>query len=279
VLVGGGIWRDGEAIELAPWWAVGINERGQVLCTGRLESSPPDGPFYDEPGIWDNGSVRRLGVPEGYMGAEPRLIADDGDVFVAGQSGLDCESGYPFCGHQLWNDGSYHRIDFAPSPLGPCGRRRARRRERSAGTIAGIAVVWQAGVLTEIAEPQWTISSAYWVANGRVAGRYTEEADGSSSSGTFIWHEGRMANVVPGLLATHLSADGTSLLGRIGIEYGWQAVVWRDGSTAFLPALYEDQDCESLWINRRDQVVGRCAVVKYGPYTAVLWEKETPDPD
>lgn len=235
-----------------------INIKGDVtgFCT---HESPV---YYQEPVIWRDSVLHRLGtLPDGTL-LEPASGLNDDGIVVGG-------SAWPSRAY-IWRDGSASVIPGAPSE--GAGNACAIN---SAGQIAGVSpdgvYIWENGAAELL--PGFDGYTNIWCrdlnSDGVLVG-FLSESDGGNA---FVWKDGTVTIIgappggTNGSNATAVNSAG-HVVGAASFATGHHAYLWQDGVLQDLGRLPHAFDSMPFDINDKDQVVG----ISDGPF---LWQDGT----
>ena len=289
-----------------PWpygmtWAVGINDRGQVVG----HSFPVD--FATRGWLWERGEMVDIGLPPSntFDGAAPTAINNRGQIvgnlYIEGSDvpntafmfdrgdwtvikgegadnteAVDINSRGQVLGYEygssieqrifIWNDGEFTYLDLPGYPVSINERGQVLVRS-FIHTVSSF--IWDHGVTTEVVSPGWgeNVTAADINDRGQVVGVIWPPGIG------FIWGDGVMV-ALPGLGGGGESPTAINNRGQIAgssnpIEGPGHAVLWDNGTIIDLGT--ETGGCHPYDINASGQVVGGC-ITDFGP-RAFLWER------
>lgn len=286
-----------------PWpygmtWAVGINDRGQVVG----HSFPVD--FATRGWLWERGEMVDIGLPPSntFDGAAPTAINNRGQIvgnlYIEGSDvpntafmfdrgdwtvikgegadnteAVDINSQGQVLGYEygssieqrifIWNDGVFTYLDLPGDANPQCINERGQVLARYWTGTTTESVVWDDGVTTDIGGG---FIGADMNDRGQVVGQ-------GPLGDALVWKDG-VLTILPGLggiweFASSINNRG-QIAGSATTEGGQvHAVIWDNGTIIDLGT--ETGGCYPYDINASGQVVGGCTT-DFGP-RAYLWEK------
>ena len=225
-------------------YATAINDRGDVVGYGGINSYGPEFREVVQGFVWQNGTMRPVGALYcpctfniRYGASSAFAISDTG--WVVGESQTNRQT---FKGAFVWQDGAMRGLDFGGPVLADARAFGINDIQEIVGDARDRAFVMRDGVSRDLGVlPGFAASSGRAVNNkGQVAGVSTNAA---GTTRGFLWDLGTMRDlgVLPGDVASEARAinDLSDIVGRSGNADLSQsrAVLWQDGAAIDLNQL------------------------------------------
>ncbi len=232
--------------------------------------------------IWDQSGIVEIGDSTGFIVSNAVAVNDTRQV-----AGFDEGSPQSYQGY-FWESGSWTPIGVLP------GTNESIASDiDSAGRIVGqsfilgpggpdLAVMWDAGVLTDLGTLGGSTSARGINDVGQVVGTSTANLPGGEQKQRgFLWENGQMTALDPLPGDTGSGAADINEVGQIcGSSTHFsppyftisRPSLWDDGAVIYLGSLPGFSQGGAAAINNHGQVVGSLALSSSGPRTAFIWQ-------
>ena len=238
----GFLWQNGRMIDIYPVGPRAINNRGQVVGSGKVAGG------HEHALLWQNGKVTDLGTLGG-----PTSIAlainDRGQIVGSADTNKRDRNGAWIRHAFLWQKG----------------------RMRDLGTLGGAYAAGSSAV--DVNDRGQVVGASYstTISYGQCGG----------GSHAFLWENGRMRDLgtlggkMPMSAAVAINDRGW-VIGNSPPSCDWRPFLWRNGTMIDLGALPGGNHSQAIAINQRGQVIGNSGTS--GPHPvqhAWIWQNGT----
>ena len=269
------VWHQGNLVYL-PFTPVDINEPGQVVGAMALGAHGQ----VTVAVLWEHGTIVYLPMVPGYTRAFPSAINNLGQVVGRATRWLGAPPVEESVG-VLWSNGSVVVLD------GMGTARDINDNGQIVGTSPdGHAVLWEAGTITRLPQPNPDAGCAALAINNRgqavgYCDRYSTGGPHSTNGPAILWDRGTAIELLPfpdaqdnpGLAAATAINERGQVVGFVDEFVGVWPLIWEDGGVATqLPfPRGGTEGVRALGINNRGDIIGTS--IDYGAEFGVLWTR------